>query len=140
MNNFWGLDHVSSRRLQSYRQSASALPLVERAGGIVSFTPVENDDEALVRALVRGDSAASARLFDRYAPYIQRVLARVIGYTEPERADLLHDVFVRALEHIGDLKNPRALKSWLVGITVFTAQEWIRRRKRVGPPLAPERA
>jgi len=66
------------------------------------------------------------------------VLARIVGYSEPERVDLLHDVFVRALERMGDLKNPRALKSWLVGIAVFTAQEWIRRRKRTGPPLGPE--
>jgi RNA polymerase sigma-70 factor (ECF subfamily) len=127
--------------LPYHRQSAaSALPFVDRAGGVVSFTPAENDDEALVHALLRGDAAASATLFDRYAPNVQRVLARVIGYGEPERADLLHDVFIRALERIGDLKNPRALKSWLLGITVFTAQEWIRRRKRVGPPIAPESA
>ena len=50
----------------------------------------------------------------------------------------MHDVFVRALEHIGDIKNPRALKSWLVGITVFTAREWVRRRRRNGSPLPPE--
>ena len=64
----------------------------------------------------------------------------MLGYGEPERADLRHDVFVRALERIADLINPRALKSWLTGMTVFTAQEWIRRRKRAGPPHAPEDA
>jgi RNA polymerase sigma-70 factor (ECF subfamily) len=50
----------------------------------------------------------------------------------------LHDVFVRALERIGDIKNPRALKSWLVGIAIFTAREWVRRRRRSGAPLPPE--
>jgi RNA polymerase sigma-70 factor (ECF subfamily) len=125
--------------LQYHRQSGvSALPLVERVDGVVSFVPRVNDDEALVHALRRRDAGAPTALFDRYAPYLQRVLARIVGYAEPERADLLHDVFVRALERIGELKNPRALKSWLVGITVFTAQEWIRRRKRVGPPQLPE--
>jgi RNA polymerase sigma-70 factor, ECF subfamily len=104
----------------------------------VSFAPPAHDDEGLVHALREGDPGAPTILFDRYGPYIQRVLARIVGYSEPERADLLHDVFVRALERMGDIKNPRVLKSWLVGIAVFTAQEWIRRRKRAGPPLGPE--
>jgi RNA polymerase sigma-70 factor (ECF subfamily) len=94
----------------------------------------------LVHALLRKDPGAPAALFDRYAPYVQRLLARVVGYAEPERADLLHDVFVRALENVAELRTPRMLKSWLAGIAVFTAQEWIRRRKRVGPPVAPEHA
>jgi RNA polymerase sigma-70 factor (ECF subfamily) len=54
--------------------------------------------------------------------------------------DLLHDVFVRALEGIGELKNPRALKSWLIGIALFIAKDWLRRRKRIGSPVEPERA
>jgi RNA polymerase sigma-70 factor, ECF subfamily len=101
---------------------------------------VLGDDEALVHALQRRDPSACAALFDRHAPYIARVIARIIGHSEPERTDLLHDVFVGAFEGIGELKNPRALKSWLVGIAVFKAKEWLRRRKRVGSPVAPEHA
>ena len=99
-----------------------------------------HEDEGLVHALLQRDPEAPAVLFDRYAPYIQRILAKMVGYSEPERADLLHDVFVRALERIGDLKNPRALKSWMVGVAVLVAKEWLRRRRRIGPPVAPERA
>jgi RNA polymerase sigma-70 factor (ECF subfamily) len=132
---------ILERRLQYGRRSGvSASPALDREAGGASFLPVVDDDEALVDALVRRDPDAPAILFDRYAPYVQRVLARIVGYSEPERMDLLHDVFVRALEGIGDLKNPRALKSWLVGITVFLAKEWLRRRKRVGSPVAPESA
>jgi len=114
------------------------LPLVERAGGLVPIVPADDDDEQLLQAFSRGDPGAPTTLFDRYGRHVQRVLARIVGYGEPERNDLLHDIFVRALERIGDIKNPRALKSWLVGITVFTAREWIRRRRRTGPPLPPE--
>ncbi len=81
----------------------------ERGDGGVPRVPMEDEDERLVHALLRGDPKAAATLFDRYAPTIQRVIARMIGYSEPERIDLLHDVFVRALERIRDLKNPRAL-------------------------------
>ena len=114
------------------------MPLVDRAGGLVPIVPAADDDERLVQAFLRGDPDAPATLFDRYGQHVQRVLARIVGYAEPERLDLLHDVFVRALERIGDIKNPRALKSWLVGITVFTAREWVRRRRRSGSPLPPE--
>jgi RNA polymerase sigma-70 factor (ECF subfamily) len=114
--------------------------VLDRGDGVASTARGVDDDEGLVHALLQRDPAAPAALFDRYAPYVQRVLARMVGYAEPERTDLLHDVFVRALERIGDLKNPRALKGWLVGIAVFIAKEWLRRRKRTGLPVAPDRA
>ena len=114
--------------------------MLERDATVLPFAPIVQDDAALVYALRQGDPGAPSTLFDRYGSHIQRVLARMLGYGEPERADLLHDVFVRALERIGDLKNPRALKAWLTGMAVFTAQEWIRRRRRAGPPQAPEAA
>jgi RNA polymerase sigma-70 factor (ECF subfamily) len=144
MNNFSGPrshNHIHSRTLQHHgRSGVSASPLLERVETVVPLAPIVPDDVALVSALLRGDESAPATLFDRYGNHVQRVLVRVLGYAEPERADLLHDVFVRSLERIANLQNPRALKAWLTGITVFTAQEWIRRRRRVGPPLAPDDA
>lgn len=87
------------------------------------------DDAALVSALVRGDPAARAELFDRHASHAQRVLARVLGH-DAELADLLHEVFARALAQIDSLEDPAALKWWLTTIAVFTAREHIRRRTR----------
>jgi RNA polymerase sigma-70 factor (ECF subfamily) len=127
--------------LQYHRRSGASLsPAIERDDRIVPIVPRLEDDQALVHALLEGDPRAPSVLFDRYGAHLQKVLARVLGYGEPERADLLHDVFVRALERMSDLKNPRALKAWLTGIAVFTAQEWIRRRKRTGPPVTPDAA
>jgi RNA polymerase sigma-70 factor (ECF subfamily) len=91
-----------------------------------------------VHALLQREPGAPAILFDHYGTYIKRVLARIVGYADPDLMDLLHDVFLRAFERIGDLKNPRALKPWLVGIALFVAQEWIRSRKRHGPLFTPE--
>jgi RNA polymerase sigma-70 factor, ECF subfamily len=123
----------------SGRLSASPSPVHVRGDGGVPGVPME-DDEGLAHALVRHDPRAAAVLFDRYAPYIQRVIVRMIGYSEPERIDLLHDVFVRALEQIGNLRNPRALRSWIVGIAMLVTKEWLRRRRRAGAPVAPEQA
>jgi len=112
--------------------------MVEREG---SSLPADTDagaDERLLEGLLQRSPSATAELFDRHASYIQRVLTRLLGYTEPERADLLHEVFVRALEKVAELKSAGSLKPWLAGIAVFTAQEWLRRRKRRGPLLPPE--
>jgi RNA polymerase sigma-70 factor (ECF subfamily) len=111
---------------------------VPKPGG-ATVIPIVQDDATLVAALLAGHERAPAMLFDRYGALVQRVLVRTIGFHHPDKADLLHDVFVRALERIGTLKNPQSLKHWLIGITVFTAQESIRRRKRIGPTENPEK-
>lgn len=61
---------------------------------------------------------------------MQKVLTHLVGYGETERADLLHDVFIRAFERVGDLRNPRSLKHWLTRIAVLRSHEWFRLRKR----------
>ncbi len=75
------------------------------------------------------DPSARGELFDRHAPHVQRVLARVLGH-DSELPDLLHEVFARALAQIDRLDDPSALKAWLTAIAVFTAREHIRRRTR----------
>jgi RNA polymerase sigma-70 factor (ECF subfamily) len=65
---------------------------------------------------------------------------RIIGSDDPESSDLLHDTFLRAVQHVRRLENPQALKSWLRGIAVFTAYEWLRTRKRMGHPRPPTAA
>lgn len=110
---------------------------LERTGSIVSSVG-PNSDERLVDELQRGKDGARAELFDRYGPFVLRVLVRMLGTSEPECADLLHEVFVRALERIGSLRDARSLRSWLAGIAARTAQEWLRRRKRHGVPHPPE--
>jgi len=91
-----------------------------------SFT---GDDEALVQAFRRGDEAARAELHARYARHVYRVLSRVLG-ADVELADLHHDVFVRALRSLPQLRDGRALKPWLTTITVHVARSAIRKRRR----------
>jgi RNA polymerase sigma-70 factor, ECF subfamily len=101
-------------------------------------SPADPSDAAqlsdLVAALRERDPAAVSTLFDRYSPQIHRLLVRIVGSHDPESSDLLHDTFLRAIVNIHSLKSPRALRSWLMGIAVFTAQEWLRTRKRIGHP------
>jgi RNA polymerase sigma-70 factor, ECF subfamily len=94
-----------------------------------SELPAPESDELLVLALRARHPDAGTQLFDRYAPHVRRVLVRVMG-PDPEILDLVHDVFVTALESVHRLLDPKALRAWLTQIAVFTARARIRRRVR----------
>jgi RNA polymerase sigma-70 factor (ECF subfamily) len=70
--------------------------------------------------------ADRALLFERYAPYLTRVLSRQVG-RDQELCDLLHDVFVAAFESIHRLEHPQALPAFLKQIAVNVARTHIRR-------------
>src|SRR5215211_6715267 len=91
--------------------------------------PAPESDELLVLALRARHPDAGTQLFDRYAPHVRRVLVRVMG-PDTEILDLVHDVFVTALESVHRLVDPKALRAWLTQIAVFTARGRIRRRMR----------
>ena len=90
--------------------------------------PVVSDAE-VVGQLRGGMHAAATTLFDRHARHVERLLFSLLG-PEPEAEDLLHEVFLRAIEGVAHLEEPSKLRSWLTGITVHTAREHIRKRVR----------
>jgi RNA polymerase sigma-70 factor (ECF subfamily) len=94
-----------------------------------SDLPAPESDELLVLSLRAHHPDAGTQLFDRYAPHVRRVLVRVMG-PDSEILDLVHDVFVTALESVNRLIDPKALRAWLTQIAVFTARARIRRRVR----------
>jgi RNA polymerase sigma-70 factor (ECF subfamily) len=86
-------------------------------------------DAVLVEGVRANRRAAIEAFYDRYSAHVIRVLGRVLGF-ERELADLHHEVFVKALESIGELRDPDALKPWLTSIAVFTARTCIQKRTR----------
>lgn len=82
-------------------------------------------DVALVESLRRGQVGAFALLLERHGPYVERLLVRVLG-ADPELPDLLQEIFAQVLVRIGELREPRAFKSWLGSVTIFSARKWIR--------------
>jgi RNA polymerase sigma-70 factor (ECF subfamily) len=99
------------------------------AGGQLRTLAFRGDDAALVAGLRRGHPAAAAAFHDRFAARMHRLLFRLLG-PDPELADVLHDAFVRALEALPKLRDPGALDSWVMGVTVRTARTCIQRRAR----------
>jgi RNA polymerase sigma-70 factor (ECF subfamily) len=101
------------------------------AGGPVSPRPLTpaNDDASLAAALRSGDPRAAALAWRSLSPLVLSLLGRTVG-RGPERQDLCQEVFLRFFARIAELRNPGALRTFLIGICSGVAQNEIRRVAR----------
>jgi RNA polymerase sigma-70 factor (ECF subfamily) len=84
-------------------------------------------DAELVERAIAKDPWAEGAIYRRYAPLLANLAARMLGSRE-DAQDVLHDVFVEALDDLAALRNPAALRSWLMQRTVRQVQRRFRRR------------
>ena len=108
---------------------ARAVEIVRHTGAVVRALPFEGGDEALVEGLRRRQAPAVAAFCDRYGDHVRRILGRILG-ADSELADIHHDVFVRALEGLGTLRDARNIRGWITVIAVNTARTALKRRAR----------
>ncbi len=87
-------------------------------------------DKMLVQAVLRGEKSTFGELYDRYAPLIRAVCYDKTG-SLVEAQDLAQDVFIRAYENLGRLRNHDCLGKWLIGIARLRCKEWRRKNTRV---------
>lgn len=87
------------------------------------------DDADLVEAMRAGHTGAAACFYDRYARQVRAVLLSTLG-PDDELPDLLHEVFIVALDRVDSLREVKKLGSWLATIAVFVARAHIRTRSR----------
>jgi len=73
----------------------------------------EPDVVALVHDAVQGDKNAWEELVRRYTPLLMSIL-RGYRLTNDDLHDVVQTVWLRLVEHLGKLREPRALPGWLV--------------------------
>jgi RNA polymerase sigma-70 factor, ECF subfamily len=95
----------------------------------VRSLPFDGGEEALVAALRAGRLDAGAAFYDRHVRSVHALVFRLMG-PDAEIDDVVHDVFVRALESLDRLRDPSALRSWLYGIAVRTVSIRFQKRSR----------
>ncbi len=111
-------------------QAMPAIPAIPRpARGVLRSLPFDGDAADLVAALKEKRADAGAAFYDRYARDIHGIVFRLMG-PDPDLADTVHDVFVRALESLGQLRDPQVLRSWMFGIAVRTVHIRFQKRRR----------
>lgn len=85
-------------------------------------------DEALIRSVRAGDTAAFEALYRRHVPAVRKVLFAKLR--QPDLVDdAIQDVFLKAMESIQSLREPDRLVQWLKAIARNVATERFRDRR-----------
>ena len=88
----------------------------------------EQKRRSLVVRLKSGDRAAAAELVDEYYQPMYLFMRR-LGHDRQSSEDLTQEIFFNAWHHIGQLKDDKALNSWLYRIASNVSNLYWRRHK-----------
>lgn len=86
------------------------------------------DDVELVRRLCDGDPWAKEALYRKYFSTVWGLVLRLLR-NRTDTEDTVQDVFAIAFEEFGDLRDPGAVRPWLLQIAVHQVHRRFRRRK-----------
>ncbi|HEX4831314.1 MAG TPA: sigma-70 family RNA polymerase sigma factor [Trebonia sp.] len=98
-------------------------------------TPLEDEPSAeVVLAAQRGDGGALDHLVSAYLPLVYNIVGRAMnGHHDVD--DVVQETMIRAMRSIGDLRDPRAFRSWLVAITMRQVRDAYRSQVAQPPPV-----
>ncbi len=85
------------------------------------------DDAAIARVLLDGDHSAPRLAWQRFAPMVHRMLKRAFG-PEHDIDDLVQEVFLTLFRRVHTLREPQALKAFVISITAHMIRYELRRR------------
>jgi RNA polymerase sigma-70 factor, ECF subfamily len=96
---------------------------------VVEFPRSRLTDAELLRAVVAGDSRAVGEVWARYVSDVRAMVRRCLG---PDSAsdDLIQDVFVAFYRNAERLRDPGALRSYLLGTAARACAFELRTRRR----------
>ncbi len=106
------------------RERARSVPSPEAGRGKLRS---DRPDEELVARALAGDGWARGAIFQRYVGEVGDLATRLLGRVA-DADDVVQDTFVDGLAGLETLRDPRALRSWLLGIAVRRVQRRHRRR------------
>ena len=89
---------------------------------------MEKERDLLAARLEAGDHEAATELVDIYYKQIYLFMRR-LGHDCQISEDLTQEIFLRAWQHIGQLKSGKAMKSWLYRIAINVSRLYRRRHK-----------
>jgi RNA polymerase sigma-70 factor (ECF subfamily) len=102
----------------------------EPGGRVLPFPDVslaEADDASIARLLIEGDPRAPRAAWQRFAPMVHRLLKRAFGPRQ-EIDDLVQEVFLTLFARVHTLREPQAIRAWVISITAHTIRHELRRR------------
>ena len=109
------------------------LRLVPRAG-----TDDREVDRDLVLRLQSGDRSAAVDIWDRHAERVHRFLLRALTQSSEEVEDLTQEIFLRIFTRPRAIREPAALREFVMSVAVRVLRwelrrRWVRRWVRLTP-------
>ena len=92
----------------------------------------QSDVALLVAAAAQGDEGAWGEIVDRFTPLLVAVVLRY-RLSSGELQDVAQTVWLRLIEHLGELREPRALPMWLITTAKREALRSVRTTTRMQP-------
>jgi RNA polymerase sigma-70 factor (ECF subfamily) len=87
-----------------------------------------SDETALAAALLAREPRAATEAWELYSPLVLRFLQRFFG-PGCDRQDLCQEVFLRFFKRIDELRDPAALRGFLLSICLGVARNELRRAR-----------
>ena len=88
------------------------------------------EEQQLVRACQRGDSAAMHAVYQRYVRRVRTLVARIVGMEDAE--EITQEVFLKALRGISGFRGESQLGTWLYRLAVNAALSHATRDQAMG--------
>lgn len=91
-------------------------------------------DEALIKAVQKGDRNAAAWLYNRHIDRVHRICYRIV--LDPSQVqDCVQEVWLKVFRKLGRFHCDRSFAAWLNTVTANTAidyyRKWVRHRDRI---------
>src|SRR5215813_2056333 len=97
-----------------------------------STPPAPSSDDALIDAVVAGDSKVAGQLYNRLVGIVDRTLYRVFGRREPDHDDLVQATFEQIVSTLVRQRFAGAcsLSSWACSLALHVGLNALRARRR----------
>ncbi|HEX4324880.1 MAG TPA: sigma-70 family RNA polymerase sigma factor [Gaiellaceae bacterium] len=94
---------------------------------------VEQTDAQLVSRCRDGDPDAWNEFVERFSRYVYAICGRGFRLPQPDAEDVFQEVFSRAFERLGELRNDDAVRPWLAQLTRRLSIDRLRLNARDNP-------
>jgi RNA polymerase sigma factor (sigma-70 family) len=74
-------------------------------------------DSRLVARCREGDQAAWSELVNRFSRYVYAIIGQGFGLRAENAEDVFQEVFARAYQHLGRLRDDEAIRPWIAQLT-----------------------
>jgi RNA polymerase sigma-70 factor (ECF subfamily) len=95
-------------------------------------------EEILLSGVEAGEEDAFRALYRLHTPRLRQVVLRLMGAPHSDADDVVQEAWIRAIAGLRRFRRDGAFRTWLIGIGIRTAYEFLRRRRRWSEVAEPE--